>query len=78
MRCFLMALFEKTKEVVQSWMGSSKAERISNFRDYMSKDQSMNSHGNNRYIFYRDVVLYATAVRCMFLTIFAVSDPFVV
>jgi len=59
-RHFLVALFKHTASTLES-MGSTKADRISNFRAFMSRDQSMNSHGRERIRFYETVVNHAKA-----------------
>ncbi|KAH9179801.1 hypothetical protein EDB89DRAFT_2238751 [Lactarius sanguifluus] len=56
---FLLALFDKTAVVLKK-MGPTKSERIRNFRDFMSKDQSMGSAGKNRNKFYEEVIAKAS------------------
>ncbi|KAI9429403.1 hypothetical protein H4582DRAFT_2065292 [Lactarius indigo] len=46
--------------VVLKEMGPTKFERIQNFRDFMSKDQSMGSAGKNRNKFYEEVIAKAS------------------
>lgn len=69
MRCFLLALLKKAQAVVKNDISSNQTERISNFREYMSRDQSMNRPGSARLSFYEDVVYEATKARCRFLVI---------
>ncbi|KAI9429233.1 hypothetical protein H4582DRAFT_2089709 [Lactarius indigo] len=59
MQHFLLMLFDKTTEVLKK-MGPTKFERIQNFRDFMSKDQSMGSAGKNRNKFYKEVIAKAS------------------
>jgi hypothetical protein len=78
-RRFLFALFNKTKEILEGQtMGSCKTERITQFRLFMSKDQTMNSPGSDRISFYESVIRLAKEVRCRLLTVFILSDLFVV
>ncbi|KAH9173206.1 hypothetical protein EDB89DRAFT_2068954 [Lactarius sanguifluus] len=61
-RHFLLALFKNTASILaEESMGSTKADRISNFRAFMSRDQSMNSPGQERKQFYETVVDHAKA-----------------
>ena len=62
MHHFLLALFEQAAETVKC-MGSTKSDRIRNFRYFMSKDQSMDSTGENRKGFYDKVLSRARKVR---------------
>ncbi|KAI9436499.1 hypothetical protein H4582DRAFT_2078772 [Lactarius indigo] len=48
-------------------MGPTKFERIQNFRDFMSKDQSMGSAGKNRNKFYKEVIAKASVRRGFFM-----------
>ena len=59
---FLFALLEQAAEIVKA-MGSTKSDRIRNFRCFMSKDQSMDSTGENRKSFYDKVLSRARKVR---------------
>lgn len=61
---FLLALFKKTEETVASFNGQTKAERIKEFRKFMSDGQSMRVAGENRRRFYSDVVTRARDVCC--------------
>ncbi|KAI0296790.1 hypothetical protein B0F90DRAFT_1011071 [Multifurca ochricompacta] len=57
---FLLALFEKTKETVAQWTDlSHRAERVLRFREFMSRGQNMESTGEDRENFYKDVVARA-------------------
>ncbi|KAH8991465.1 hypothetical protein EDB86DRAFT_1606671 [Lactarius hatsudake] len=61
-RHFLLALFKNTASILaEENMGNTKADRISNFRAFMSRDQSMNSPGQERKQFYETVVNHAKA-----------------
>jgi hypothetical protein len=64
---FLVALFEQVAKVLPR-MGPTVSEQITHFRDFMSKDQSMASVGNNREHFYNEVVKQAKEVRRRFFT----------
>ncbi|KAI9430204.1 hypothetical protein H4582DRAFT_1820313, partial [Lactarius indigo] len=66
MQHFLLALFDKTAVVLKE-MGPTKFERIQNFRDFMSKDQSMGSAGKNRNKFYEEVIAKASVRRGFFM-----------
>lgn len=77
LRCFFLALFDEAKKAIEP-IGHSKIERISNFRELMSKDQSMKSTGEGRQSFYRSVLTRAHEVGNRFLTVFVLLDPFVV
>jgi len=59
---FLLALFEETAKTVTK-MGSTKSDRIRNFRYFMSEGQSMDSTGKNRNKFYDEVITRAQQVR---------------
>lgn len=62
---FLVELFKKTAEMVKvEGMGNDKASRIRKFREFMSKDQSMDSAGAGRLMFYQDVIRRANKVSC--------------
>lgn len=54
-----LALFNKTEETIASFNGRTKAERIKEFRTFMSDGQSMRVAGGNRQRFYSDVVTRA-------------------
>jgi hypothetical protein len=56
---FLLALFEQITETVRGMGGN----RIIEFRDFMSRNQSMESAGLDRLGFYTDVVQRARKVR---------------
>ncbi|KAH9021093.1 hypothetical protein EDB83DRAFT_2320509, partial [Lactarius deliciosus] len=58
MQHFLLALFSRTKATLER-MGSTKSGRIREFREYMSKDQTMHSSGGNRSDFYDGVIAQA-------------------
>lgn len=78
MQRFLLALFEKTSEVLRvTNMGFTASDRIQNFRDFMSKGQSMYAAGENRNKFYDDVVGRARPVRCSIFIPFVPSHPLV-
>jgi hypothetical protein len=74
-RCFLVTLFDKTKEILQTSMGPSKTERISKFREFMSRDQTMNSPGGDRLSFFIAVTHQADEVRCRLFDCFFIH-PF--
>jgi hypothetical protein len=59
---FLLALFTKTKETITTLNGCNKAERIKEFREFMSDGQSMRHAGENRQRFYSDVITRARDV----------------
>ena len=62
--CFLIALFGKATDLLQTSMGSNKTKQISNFCEFMSRDQSMKSPGSNRLSFYNAVVSLGAEVHC--------------
>ncbi|KAI9445890.1 hypothetical protein H4582DRAFT_1901738 [Lactarius indigo] len=55
---FLLALFNRTKETLER-MDSTKSGRIREFREFMSKDQTMHSPGGGRSEFYDGVIAQA-------------------
>ncbi len=66
-RHFLVTLFTNTADVLaRKSMGSTKTDRITNFRAFMSKDQSMKSTGEGRRQFYEKVTDNCKVVRCGF------------
>ena len=77
-RCFLIALFGKAADLLRTSMGSNKTERISNFREFMSRDQSMKSPGSDRLSFYNAVVSLSAEVRCRLFDCFHPFRPIVV
>ncbi|KAH9015441.1 hypothetical protein EDB83DRAFT_2321310 [Lactarius deliciosus] len=62
MQHFLLALFSRTKATLER-MGSTKSGQIQEFREYMSKDQTMHSSGGNRSDFYDGVIAQARLLR---------------
>ena len=65
------------KPILKGGMGLTASERIVNFREYMSKDQSMGSPGTNRAEFYDRVITQTQRVRCRFFIPFIPSNPLV-
>jgi hypothetical protein len=59
---FLLALFKETTKVVMGFNEGAIVKRIEAFRDFMSKDQNMESVGQNRRIFYESVITEARKV----------------
>ncbi len=73
---FLLTLFGKCKEAVAKFDCRDKAERVQEFRRFMSEGQSMRYVGGNRQMFFNDVVEQAQyltkAVCCSLLIIFVI------
>ena len=76
MRRFLVELFIKTTETLETMDGSQPENKIGRFREYMSEGQSMNSAGQNRVAFYKDVVARARVVRRSLSIHFMFSNPY--
>ena len=74
-RFFLVALFKNAADVLaRESMGSTNTDRITNFRAFMSKAQSMQSAGEGRRQFYDKVISDAGAVRLRFLVLFVLTN----
>jgi len=76
MEHFLVELFIKAAETLQTMDGGKPEEKISRFQKYMSEGQSMDSAGQNRVAFYKDIIARARGV-CRSLSIhFMFSNPY--
>lgn len=53
---FLEALFTQTNAVLQDIHSKNHNEMITQFRDFMNKDQKMSGHNNNRKNFFSEVI----------------------
>ena len=71
---FLIALLEVTKEVIPE-LGDDQFTRIKGFREFMSKDQHMESAGSLRIGFYKKVVALAETVSQRIFSLFCMPYP---
>jgi hypothetical protein len=71
---FLKALFCTTTMTIKD-LGTSRANRIEQFRAHMSKGQSMDKTGTERRDFYEKVILMAMEVRCTSLMSLILFEP---
>jgi hypothetical protein len=76
-RCFLIALFNKTAEFLENKASPTKLDRIQQFRDFMTKDQTLRRAGENRFDFYLRVLARAQEVRRNISFLFILSNPLV-
>lgn len=75
MERFLIELFNKAAEILETTDWGEPQNKIERFRKYMSEGQSMDSAGPNRVTFYRDVVERADVCRSLSIH-FMSSNPY--
>ena len=77
-QCFLLALFNRTKDLLGTSIGSNKTKQILKFHDFMSRDQSMIGPGKDRLTSFNNVVHQVAEVHCRLFDCFHPFRPIVV